>query len=331
MASQAGGEIVLSIGAIVGHLVLGRREHVAEEIRGRYDGFCVPAAPWVGRDFSLRVAFEARGVLRGDERPRVVAGPRSIDVRHSCFEVHLVAGEHAGTTWVGTARCSDEPVAFDLLLRVVWSVFLLRSDGLLIHACAIRWKGAGHVFPGASGTGKTTLAGKVDDPDDVLTDELVPVRRELDGGWRVYASPFWSGARRGARSLQGWPLAGVAFLRKDRDLCATRLDAAEATRRLLETLLCFEDGAYVARLALETAARLASEVPAVEVSSALQTPFARIVGTVGFSGPRSSPTPSNREAISGIRAILRAATPYALTSKGCTMFPAILPGDTPLV
>ena len=66
---------------------------------------------------------------------------------------------------------------------------LPREDALLVHSCGLRHAEVGDVFPGESGLGKTTLARKAPDADDVLSDELIALRR-TDEGWRVYGTPF---------------------------------------------------------------------------------------------------------------------------------------------
>ena len=67
------------------------------------------------------------------------------------------------------------------MLRVLYATILPRVGGMLIHSCGLRHAEVGVVFPGRSGAGKTTLARKAPDADDVLSDELVVVRRADDG------------------------------------------------------------------------------------------------------------------------------------------------------
>ena len=104
------------------------------------------------------------------------------------------------------------PFALDSLLRVLWSVLVPRSGGALVHACGLRHAELGVVFPGVSGVGKTTLARKAPDADDVLSDEMMVLRPVSDGGWRVYGTPFWGDFARGGISMRSWPLRCIGFL-----------------------------------------------------------------------------------------------------------------------
>jgi SOS-response transcriptional repressor LexA len=188
----------------------------------------------------------------------------------------------------------------------------------------------GIVFPGRSGAGKTTLADKVRNPEDVLSDELVPVTRDEAGRWRAHPSPFWGGGRRGGTSLRSWPLASIAFVRKDRTLSVSKVSPAEAAQRLLQTVLCLERDPATATDLLALAARLCSDVPAVEIGSALETPATDMLGSVAHSRPLASASPA-RETISEARSILRSGRPYVFVAKGTSMHPQLRAGDELLV
>src|SRR5439155_20978166 len=107
-------------------------------------------------------------------------------------------------------------------------------------ACGLKRGDDGMLLPGVSGAGKTTLARKVRAVEDILSDELVPIRRLADGSWRIYASPFWGEFGKGRGSLSACRLAGVGFLEKGDRLSVEPLAPGDAAQRLLETMLCFE-------------------------------------------------------------------------------------------
>ena len=111
---------------------------------------------------------------------------------------------------------------------------------MLVHSCGLRHAEIGVVFPGHSGAGKTTLARKAPDADDVLSDELVVIRRG-DDGWRVHGTPFWGDFARGGISMRSWPLRTLAFLAQaPRDaVTMTPIISSDATLRLLGCFLSF--------------------------------------------------------------------------------------------
>jgi hypothetical protein len=201
----------------------------------------------------------------------------------------------------------------------------------MVHACCIRADNAALLFPGASGSGKSTLANKVANAEDVLSDELVPVRRAVDGRWRAYSSPFWGGARRGGRSLAGWPLRGIAPLSRGERLSLRPLHPAEATARVLETSLCFEDDRDAATHQLAVVSRLCSELPVFEMASALETPVDEILAELPLPSEASRPRWSRREMISEARSVLKRHGAYALSASGTSMTPHLGQGDVVFV
>ena len=130
------------------------------------------------------------------------------------------------------------PFAVDTVLRVIFATLLPRAGGMLIHACGLRHAAVGRDLPGQSGAGKTTLARKAPDADDVLSDEIVAVRR-LDDGWRVFGTPFWGDFARGGISMRSWPLRTVAFLTQTREIGMAPITSSDATLRLLGCFMSF--------------------------------------------------------------------------------------------
>jgi hypothetical protein len=236
---------------------------------------------------------------------------------------------------VGKGRCIYHPASADALLRSFLSVLFLRSGGALFHAAAVRIGGAGVLFPGISGAGKTTIAGKVGDAETTLSDELSPVRREADGAWRVYGSPFWGGYARGGPSLRGWPLVLVAFPRKGEHLAVSPLSPAETAQRLLAALLCYESGGQVASEALAFATRLAADVSGIELTTARATRSDAVrkvlQSCLASSRIAGDPPATRRERIGELRVRLERDGAGAFIATGDSMRPTIRPGDTVFV
>jgi hypothetical protein len=209
------------------------------------------------------------------------------------------------------------PFSVDCILRVLWATLLPRVGGMLVHSCGLRHAEVGLVFPGASGIGKTTLARKAPDADDVLSDELCVIR-QADDGWRVHGTPFWGDFARGGVSMRSWPLRTLAFLAQAaRDtVTMTPIVSGEATFRLLGCFLSFStDRATVARN-VGLAMQLASAVRSVEARLTRKVPapaiFRKLAPHLGAEVTRKVPTASTREMISDFRHVLRKQASYTL-------------------
>ena len=82
---------------------------------------------------------------------------------------------------------------FNPILEVCILSMLGRDGGFLLHASGVIYRDAGLVFTGASGTGKSTLAGWFADAGArVLSDERMILRRDA-GSMRMFGTP-WIGS-----------------------------------------------------------------------------------------------------------------------------------------
>ncbi len=98
------------------------------------------------------------------------------------------------------AKCQILPPLFDLIRKIAYQ----RTDFLLaMHACAVEKKGACLIFPGVSGSGKSTIsAGLYNSGWNILSDEVAVVG---DLG-QVMALPLSIGLKPGS-----WPLLVGSF------------------------------------------------------------------------------------------------------------------------
>jgi hypothetical protein len=267
----------------------------------------------------------------------VHAAARAISAERWDFSAKVTAdagGKGSRVSFRGSARCEMNPYSVDCLLRVLYATILPRAGGMLIHGCALRHAEVGVVFPGRSGAGKTTLARKTPDADDVLSDELAVVRRADDGGWRVHGTPFWGDFARGGISMRSWPLRTLAFLAQaPRDaVTMTPIVSSDATLRLLGCFLAFATDRTTVERNLAVAVQLCAEVRAVEASLTKNVPtaeiFRKLAPHLGPEVTRKVPPQSAREMISEFRSFMRKHKTYAFKPKGGSMRPWLKSGDS---
>jgi hypothetical protein len=304
----------------------------------------LPSAGWAAPDFSLRLKLTsaappgvsaAKRFAETEAHPlKVAVTARAIAAERWDFQVRLAGRTTRGGRlgYRGEGRCEASPFALDCILRVLFATLLPRVGGMLIHGCGLRHAAIGVVFPGVSGAGKTTLARKAPDADDVLSDEIVAVRR-LDDGWRVFGTPFWGDFARGGISMRSWPLRTVGFLNQAREVAMTPITSSDATLRLLGCFLAFTtDRASVTR-SLAVAAQLCAEVRSVEANLTRAAPtaavFRKLAPHLGPEVARKVPPANARELISEFRALLLKQRSYAFRPKGATTGGGWLkPGDS---
>jgi hypothetical protein len=323
--------LTLSIGGVVGQVELwGAAPLFMEQVHARYGAFELPPAPWVAHDFSLRLTMQAvpppgvssaKRLAQTEARPLVVAASgRSLAAERWDFQVRLAgrAVRGKGVVYRGEGRCESSPFALDCVLRVIFATLLPRANGMLIHGCGLRHAAVGVVFPGVSGAGKTTLARKAPDADDVLSDEIVVVRR-LDDGWRVFGTPFWGDFARGGISMRSWPLRTVAFLNQAREVAMTPITSSDATLQLLSCFLSFATDRASVERSLAIAAQLCAEVRSVEAGLTRAAPtamvFRKLIPHLGPEVTRKVPPANARELISEFKALLRKQRSYAFRPK----------------
>jgi hypothetical protein len=339
--SVAGGSekltLSLSIGGIVGCLeITGAQAVFLEQVRARYGAFILPSGSGGASDFSLRLALEpiaapgssaSKRLAETEAHPlKVTVKGRAIAAERWDFRARLQGRSaprsspgRGGVSYRGEARCEASPFALDCLLRVVYATLLPRVGGMLIHGCGLRHAAIGVIFPGVSGAGKSTLARKAPDADDVLSDELVVVRR-LDDGWRLFGTPFWGDFARGGISMRSWPLRTVAFLNQAREVAMTPITSSDATLRLLGCFLAFTTDRASVERSLAVAVQLCAEVRSVEASLTRAAPtatvFRKLAPHLGPEVTRPVPPANARELISEFRALLRKQRSYSFKPKG---------------
>jgi hypothetical protein len=341
-ANSSSAKLTLSIGGIVGQIdLVGATPVFLEQVRARYGAFVLPPTGWTAPDISLRLklkslaptgAWAAKRLAETEARPlAVTARASALTAERWDFRVRLAGRSARGRLgYRGEGWCEASPFALDCVLRVLYATLLPRVGGMLIHGCGLRHAAVGVVFPGVSGAGKTTLARKAPDADDVLSDEIVAVRR-LDDGWRVFGTPFWGDFARGGISMRSWPLRTVAFLNQAREVAMTPITSSDATLRLLGCFLAFATDRASVKRSLAVAVQLCEEVRSVEASLTRTAPtatvFRKLAPHLGPEVTRKVPPANARELISEFRALLRKQRSYAFRPKGAAATAWLKSGD----
>jgi hypothetical protein len=324
-------ELLLSIGGVVGHVVLeGFEPAFVSEVQRRFVGFTLPCAPHVARTFSLRLCCAGSPVkadAAGTPLPLSVETAGAIAIKRWDFRARL---DRSGDVLEGAGETRPAIFALESLLRVLWSVLLPRAGGALFHACGFADAGRGIMAPGPSGAGKTTLARKVPE-EDVMSDEVVALSRGRDGGWRLSATPFFGELQRGGHSLRSFPLAGIAFLEKREALAIEPISTSDAVKRALGCLMCFETDAATAERNFALCVSLCQSVPSFIAGNRADTELGDLLRAcaprLAVSADAAAPPDNTRELVSALRANLRRHGRYAFQPRGASMRPFVQSGD----
>lgn len=197
-------------------------------INQRYDGFLSQKTPYFAIDVKVTPSHQQDG--------------SSLDIHESSVEWRLddyilkiwsqtFSAEFDFEAREGCIRQSLNLSPLDLLIKTVYTRYLLEQDSFFLHACGVVWKEKGYLFFGPSGSGKSTLADLAG--GRVLADELVIVKKQSGpdkSPYSVYGMPFWRGVNEMA------PLAGLFALHPSPTTFLTPLKPVEGLRRLLPSV-----------------------------------------------------------------------------------------------
>lgn len=332
-------ELLLSIGGVVGHVVLeGPTAAFVAAIESRFAAFSLPNSPQVNRTFTLRLRCEdavaKSDPTRDGDTPalRIDVSGNNVTVERVDFAAVIGRPLPSAGPSEGRGRTWNTVWAFESLLRILWSVYLPRAGGALLHACGLHNGGRGIVAPAGSGVGKSTLARKAG--SDAMTDEIVAVHRGGDQRWRLSATPFHGERSHGQPSLRSHQLAGIAFLEQQPALDVKPLSLTEGVARALACLICFESGSAAVDRNLTIVIELCRQVPVMVCASAETTPWSAILAGLTphlTALPPGAAPDTIRELVSALRSNLRLHGRYAFAPRGGSMSPFVRSGDTVFV
>jgi hypothetical protein len=238
-----------------------------------YTGFrAETAAP------ELRIRVEPAPSLRSKAPVPELEGQPWLDVtpNYGGFRIRRLDfdGEIDFERGTGELRCWPRVLAVDGFLRVCFSLLIIRSGGLLLHAASVVSGGRGHAFTGPSGAGKTTVC-RLAGPRTILTDETTIVRPN-GGGFLVHGNPFPGELGRFGPNA-AFPLASVNLLVKDTAARISTLPPDEAVGALLANTFLHTRGSELAARALDNACAIAGAVPVRRLRFAPEPSFWEVI------------------------------------------------------
>ena len=231
--------------------IISRDREALRLVEHRYRSFLGDGVP------GWRIEIDERRCVSGAEYQDVVVTPLGrgrLDVHRHDF--HATVDLRARRAEVALAEIHDVPL--DAFLRVFYSMALLETSGLLLHAASLGRHDHAYVFPGRSGTGKTTVT-RLSPTSVVLSDEIAAVRTGRDGAL-AYGTPFWGELARAGEN-EALPLAGIYFLHQASAHARESLDRVDAIAQILANALFFARDRGLTTRVLDVAANLATAVP----------------------------------------------------------------------
>ena len=164
----------------------------------------------------------------------------------------------------GLIHQAPNPYSIDSVLRITHTLLLAKTGGFLLHASSAVRNGKAFLFSGLSEAGKTTIARLAPPDATLLTDEASYVRR-LDDQYLAYGTPFAGELGEPGKNVSA-PIAAVYLLAKSPENRITKVEPAEATRRLLRNILFFAHDEELVRQVFESACAFVAAVPVYQLS-----------------------------------------------------------------
>jgi hypothetical protein len=216
---------------------------------------------------------------RLESRPKVSQLGRKTLFQRSDFAAWVDVEAREGRSVLGR---NMEPFAVESFLRICYSFLAVESSGLLLHSAGVIRDGKGYVFPGVSGTGKSTIATLATDRETVLSDELVVVRK-MRGGYLVYSTPFY-GTNESVDLNANVPLKAAFLPVKDSEVYARRAKPSRALAKLLSSVLFFGQEAGSNQRLMDISADIVAQIPFYDLHFRRDASFWECIGELENGG-----------------------------------------------
>lgn len=198
------------------------------QLADKFGGYHLVRSEKVSGRITIKVQAEHRpGVV-----PATINQPPEVSLQAGCLAVEhpYYRGTYSLADQEGAARV-DGYFALISFIRVVLSVVIVDLQGLALHASCIKRNGQAHFFSGYSGAGKSTVI-KLTDKPLLYSDELALVRKDRDGVFRVFHSPFRSEFYTSPEPPTA-EIAGIFFLNQHPEVFLKPLSKTQALFELI--------------------------------------------------------------------------------------------------
>lgn len=152
--------------------------------------------------------------------------------------------------------------SFESFLRVIYSLILPQEDGIAIHASSLMKDGKAYLFPGKSGTGKTTLV-RLSPTATLLTDEISLVRG-IGADPVAFGTPFHGDLGKPGQNISA-SIRGIYFPMKDKRSYLDRLSPKRALEKLLPNVVFFGQDQKLFRKLFHLSCELATSLPCYDL------------------------------------------------------------------
>jgi hypothetical protein len=193
---------------------------------------------------------------RLESRPQVAHLGRKIMFQRRDFAGWIDIEARKGRS---VLRKNLEPFAVESFLRICYSFLAVEHGGLLLHSAGVIRDGSGYIFPGVSGTGKSTIAGLATARERVLSDEMVIVRKVKEC-YLVYSTPFY-GTNESADSNDNAPLKAAFLPMKDNQVYVEETKPSQALTKLLASVLFFGQEVGANQRLMDISADIIAQIP----------------------------------------------------------------------
>lgn len=148
--------------------------------------------------------------------------------------------------------------SFESFLRVIYSLILPQEDGIAIHASSLMKDGKAYLFPGKSGTGKTTLVRL--SPDVTLLTDEISIVRGIGAEPVSFGTPFHGDLGMPGENISA-PISGLYFPVKDNKSYLEKLSPKRALEKLLPNIVFFGQDQKLLRKVFHLSCELAISLP----------------------------------------------------------------------
>ena len=173
--------------------------------------------------------------------------PKGAVLRNNCKKYELQEGTADIKVTVPEDEIEQNLKQFPKLSRDEWEYllagihfyrYLLRYDGMMLHASAVVVDGRAYLFSGNPGSGKSTHSALwlklFGDRAYIINDDKPAIRR-INGNFIVYGTPF--SGKNNISENQSAPLAGICFVEKSDKNSIDSLDKGECIPMVLQQTL----------------------------------------------------------------------------------------------